>query len=129
MNKYDVYASCDVPHYTTFQVEAATVEEALDKAKAQVHDETPQMCGGEYEWHEIEVCGEHGDEFMRCREPQRAAQIAAPAILKALQLGVIAARKVLARRELGDPAETIHALADWLAQAESAVQEASGINR
>lgn len=36
---YEVRAWCVVPHYTAFDVEAASIDEALEKARIRAHDE------------------------------------------------------------------------------------------
>jgi hypothetical protein len=110
---------------TEVKVEAATLEEALDKAKTQVYDEYAEPCdGASYERCEFELSGDDGAEYFHRVEPERAAEIAASTLLGALRLGVKVAQEVLARWERGDMAEAVHALADWLSQAESAIHQA-----
>ena len=126
MPRYDVTAWCSFPHYTIFEVEAASLEEALAKAQTQVADEYPEPCdGASYEWNEFEVCGEYNGETIRHLEPERAAEIAAPALLGALQHGVIAARGVTDFWERGDLAQAVRALSLWLTDADAAINEAT----
>jgi len=126
MPRYDVTAWCSFPHYTTFEVEAASIEEALAKAKTQVGDESPEPCdGASCEWNELEVCADDGDQFIRRLEPERAAEIVAPELLCALQRGVYAARGVTDSWERGDLTQAVRALSLWLADADAAIKQAT----
>ena len=124
MRRYDVTAWCSFPHYTTFEIEAASVEEALTKAQTEVNDEYAEPCNGaSYEWNEFELCSEAADEYLRHLEPDRAAEIAASELLETVRRGVAAARDVISRWEQGDLAEAVRTLALWLATADSAIEQ------
>lgn len=126
MTLYDVTAWCDFPHYTTFEIEAASIEEALAKAKTQVSGETPEPCdGAAYEWNEFEVSDEDDGETIRHLAPERAAEIAAPALLESLQRGAIVARAVTDSWERGDLAEAVRALSLLLTDAADAIKQAT----
>jgi hypothetical protein len=123
MPRYDVIAWCSFPHYTTFEVEAASIEEALAKAKTQVSDKSPEPCdGASYEWNELEVCAAGGDQFIRHLETERAAEIAAPELLAALQRGANAARGVTDTWERGDLAQAVRDISLWLIDADAVKQ-------
>lgn len=86
MTIYHVTAWCTLPHYTTFEVDAGSIDEALEKAKEQASDEYPEPCdGAQIDWDEFEIFPE-GDEaeLIRYLEPPRLAENAAPALLAAL---------------------------------------------
>jgi hypothetical protein len=87
MTTYQVTAWCSLPHYTTFEVEAASIEDALAKAKIQVNDECPELCDGlPNDWNEFEVLNEQApNDASRRIEPERAAEVASPALLAALR--------------------------------------------
>lgn len=56
MTTYHVTAWCALPHYTTFEVQADSLEDALAKAKEQAINEHPEPCnGGEYDWDEFQI--------------------------------------------------------------------------
>lgn len=123
MTIYDVTAWCVVPHYTTFEIEASTVNEALEKAKSQARDECGEPCdGGEFDWEEFEVTSDA--ESMRYLTPARATEIAAPELLDALRRGVNVAQDVVDFWERGDLAESVRALSLWLADARTAINQA-----
>jgi hypothetical protein len=87
MTTYNVTAWCSLPNYTTFEVEAESVEDALAKAKTQAKDECPEPCNGpSYDWDEFEICADDASEYIRCLKPERAAEIAAQEMLEALRL-------------------------------------------
>jgi hypothetical protein len=126
MPRYDVTAWCSLPHYTTFEVEAPSIEEALAKARTQAADEPAQPCdGGSYEWDEFEIRSADDDGETICHlEPERAAEIAAPALLNAVTQGVIAARGVTGSWESGDLAAAVRALSLWLSDAANVIERA-----
>ena len=124
MPRYDVTAWCSFPHYTTFEIEAASALDALAKAKMQVDNEYPEPCNGApYEWNEFELRSEAADEYLRHLEPHRAAEIAAPELLDTVKRGVVAARDVISKWEQGDLAGAVRTLALWLATADSAIEQ------
>ena len=126
MPRYDVTAWCSMPHYTTFEVKADSLEEALAKARTRVEDEYPEPCnGGSYDWDEFEVCAAGSDEYIRHLAPERAAEIAAPRLLDALRDGVKAARGVTDSWEKGDLAQAVRAVSLWLKDAVAAIEEAT----
>jgi len=85
MTKYEVTAWCSVRYYTTFELEAGSLTEALDKAKLQSREESGEPCGGEAEWDEFEITsGGDAAEHLRHLEPAFLASIAADGLLKAL---------------------------------------------
>ena len=125
MPRYDVTAWCSLPHYTIFEVEAASVEEALARAQTQVNDECAEPCNSpSYEWNEFELCSEDAGEYVFHLEPDRAAESAAQTLLDALRTGVATARDLVGRWERGDLAQAVRALALWLPTAESAIEQA-----
>ena len=125
MTRYDATAWCDFPHYTTFEVEADSIEEALAKAQTQVSDEYPEpFNGAPYEWNEFEVEDDDG-ETIRHLAPERATEIPAPALLESLQRGVIAAQGVTDSWERGDLAEAVRNLSLWLPDAADAIKQAT----
>ena len=90
MTTYEVTAWCSVPHYTTFEVDAATLGEALDKAADQAASEYPEPCGGAaFEWDEFEVTSARDASHSRRRvEPARLVEIAADDLLRAAQFAL-----------------------------------------
>ncbi len=79
-------AWCSVPYYTTFEVEATTLGEALAEAKRQARRECGEPCGGgESEWNEFEITSD-GDASQKLRylEPSRLAENAVAVMLAAL---------------------------------------------
>jgi hypothetical protein len=86
MTIYQVTAWCSVPHYTTFEVEAANLRQALNKAIEQAANEYPEPCGGAiFEWDEFEVESANGACRRRRIEPSRLVEIAADDLLRAAQ--------------------------------------------
>ena len=103
MTIYDVTAWCAVPYYTTFEVDAANINEALEKAKLQAREEYGEPCGGgESDWDEFEITSD--GESLRYLTPARVTEIAAPELLDALRRGVNAAQDVVDSWERGDVA-------------------------
>jgi hypothetical protein len=86
MTTYHVTARCTLPHYTTFEVQADTLEDALAGAKVQAADEYPEPCNGaSCEWDEFEIRPEDGSaNGMSHLEPSRLAANAADDLLQAL---------------------------------------------
>jgi hypothetical protein len=126
MTTYEVTAWCSVPYYTTFEIEADSVEEALRKAKRQARDEYGEPCGGESKWDEFEIVSEgETDEYIRHLEPSRLAENAALELRDELQRGVNLAQKVGHSWERGDLAAAVRALSQWIIDARSAVDRAT----
>jgi hypothetical protein len=126
MTLYEVTAWCSLPHYTTFEVEAGSTLEALAKAKTQANDEYPEPCNGpSCEWNEFELSPDDGGATLLHLEPERALEIAAPELLRALQRGAALARDVVARWERGDLAEAVRALSLWLTDAAAVIEQAT----
>ena len=85
MTTYEVTAWCSFPHYTTFELEAVSLAEALEKAKIQARDEGGEPCSGGSEWDEFEISSDDDDsEIMTHVEPSRLTANAAPNLLAAL---------------------------------------------
>lgn len=126
MPRYDVTAWCSVPHYTTFEIEAASALEALAKAKMQVGNEDAEACNSApYEWDEFELCSEAAGDYLGHLEPERAAEIAAVELLDTVKRGTAAARDVISSWEQGDLAGAVRTLALWVATADSAIEKAT----
>src|SRR5271165_918730 len=104
MTTYNVTAWCSVPYYTTFELEADSLTEALTKAKVQVRAEYGEPCsGGESDWDEFEVTSEGDtDEVLRHLEPSRLAANAGTQLRDALQNGLTIAQQVADSWEQGD---------------------------
>ena len=87
MTTYTVTAWCNVAHYTTFEVDAGSIDEALKKGRIQAREECGEPCSdAEYEWDEFEVFAESDETaFAKHIEPSRLAEIAASALLAALR--------------------------------------------
>jgi hypothetical protein len=127
MTTYQVTAWCSVPHYTTFDVDAGSIGEALEKAKLQVKDEYGEPCdGAECGWDEFDIVFE-GDaaEHVRHLEPVRLAEIAAPELLEQLRTGVNLAQCAVNAWEHGPLAATVRALAKWLGDARATLDQAT----
>ena len=127
MTTYEVTAWCSVPYYTTFDLDAGSIGEALDKARRRVRDEYGEPCGGgESDWDEFEITSE-GDssEYVKHLEPSRLAEIAATELLDALRHGTDTAQRVLDSWERGDLAGSIRALSQWLSAALAAINQAT----
>jgi hypothetical protein len=124
MTTYEVTAWCVVPYYTTFELDAETVNEALEKAKLQAREECGEPCddGGESDWEEFEITSDA--ESLRYLTPARAGEIAAPELLDALRRGVNVAQAVVDSWEHGDLAESVRTLSLWLADARAAINQA-----
>jgi hypothetical protein len=127
MTTYEVTAWCSVPHYTTFDVDAGSVEEALEKAKIQAKDEYGEPCdGAECDWDEFEIASEgDADEYIRHLEPSRSAKNTAPELLEQLQRGVNHSQSVVDSWERGDLAATVREVAQWLAEARATLNQAT----
>ena len=96
MTTYEVTAWCSVPHYTTFDVDAGSVEEALEKAKIQAKDEYGEPCdGAECDWDEFEIASEgDADEYIRHLEPSRSAKNTAPELPATLWMTALLPRSI-----------------------------------
>jgi hypothetical protein len=127
MTTYQVTAWCVVPYYTIFELEAGSIDEALEKAKRQARDEYGEPCGGgDSDWDEFEIVSEgDADEYIRHLEPSRLAENAALESRDALQHGIDVAQRVLDSWERGDLAQTVRALSQWLADARAAINKAT----
>ena len=86
MTSYQITAWCSVPYYTTFEVDAENVHQALRKARRHARQECGEPCnGGESEWDEFEISSDDDDsEIMTHVEPSRLTANAAPNLLAAL---------------------------------------------
>jgi len=123
MTTYEVTAWCGVPYYTIFELDAATIEEALEKAKLQAKDESGEPCGGECDWDEFEIVS--GDERVSHVEPPRFAANAAVELRDALQDGADIAQRVVDTWERGDLAGSVRDLSNWLADARVVLTQAT----
>jgi hypothetical protein len=90
MTKYEVTAWCSCPHYATFEVEAKSPREALEKARQQAPDEYPEPCNGSaVDWAEFEICPNGDDAKSRTYfEPSRRAEVAAQRLLDAAEFAL-----------------------------------------
>jgi hypothetical protein len=91
MTIYNVTAWCVVPYYTTFEVEARNVREALKNAKLQAHDEHGDPCddGAECNWEEFQIHPEDDEGKSRTfLDPARRVEIAAPDLLRAAEFAL-----------------------------------------
>src|SRR5262245_58728558 len=70
---YRVHAWCDRPFIAAFDVEAASIEEALVKARDAVHDADADECDQGYPWDEFAVYADDGTELDRHMD--RAARL------------------------------------------------------
>jgi hypothetical protein len=129
MPRYDVTAWCSFPHYTTFEVEADTAQDALAKAETQVLDEYPEPCnGGEYQWDEFQIDpADDNEPGIYHLQPEARLSAAAQTLLDALRCGVTAATDVVTRWEKGDLAQAVRALSLWATEAAAAVERAAGV--
>jgi hypothetical protein len=124
MTTYEVTAWCSVPYYTTFELDAASIGEALEKAKHQARDEYGEACGGgESDWDEFEISSD--DESLSYLEPARLAANAALELLDALQHGTSIAQQVVDSWERGDLAGTVRALSQWSVDARATLNKAT----
>ena len=127
MTTYQVTAWCSVPHYTTFDVDAGNLGEALEKARAQAKDEYGEPCdGAKCDWDEFEIVSE-GDaaDYIRRLEPPRLAELAAPELLEQLRAGIERAQCVLDAWDHGSLAATVRALAQWIGEARATLDQAT----
>lgn len=127
MTTYQVSAWCSVPHYTVFDVDAGSIEEALEKAKLQAKDEYGEPCdGAKCDWDEFAIVSEpDAVEHLVYLEPSRLAENAALELLDQLQRGVNHAQCVLDSWERGDLAAAIRTMAGWLADARGTINQAT----
>jgi hypothetical protein len=90
MTTYNVTAWCTVPCYTTFEIEAATFHEALEKAKLQARNECGEPCNsGDFDWDEYEISSEDDDsQVITYLEPPRLAANAADDLLCAAKFAL-----------------------------------------
>jgi hypothetical protein len=125
MTTYQVTAWCVVPYYTTFELEANSIADALEKAKLQALDEYGEPCGGgESDWDEFEIVSEgDADEYVRHLEPERLAENAALELRDSLQRGINLAQQVVGSWEGGDLAAAVRALSQWLGDARTAINK------
>jgi hypothetical protein len=86
MTTYNVTAWCDVPHYTTFDVEADSIDEALEKGKLQARDESGEPCNStRFDWDEFEITSEADENAsLTYLAPTRLIENAGPTLLAAL---------------------------------------------
>jgi hypothetical protein len=127
MTTYLVTAWCSIQHYATFDVEAGSIAEALEKAKVGSQDEYGEPCdGAKCEWDEFEIVSEgDADEHIRHLEPARLAENAASELLAALQNGVAHAQTIVDSWDRGDLASAVRAMAQWLTGARETLKQAT----
>lgn len=127
MTTYEVTAWCVVPYYTTFELDASSIADALEKAKVQARDECGEPCGGgESGWDEFEIVSQGDvDEYILHLEPQRLAENAALELRDALLCGIGLAQQVVDSWERGDLAAAVRALSQWLPDARAAINKAT----
>jgi hypothetical protein len=88
MTRYNVTAWCVVPYYTTFEVEARNVREALKNAKLHARDEYGDPCDDRAacNWEEFQIHPEDDEGKSRTfLEPARRVEMAAAELHEALQ--------------------------------------------
>jgi hypothetical protein len=87
MTTYQVTAWCGLPHYTTFEVEARSLAEALRKAKQQAPEEYAEPCdGAAIEWDDFQIHVKGDERRVRTYfEPSRRIEMAAECLLLAAQ--------------------------------------------
>ena len=127
MTIYSVTAWCVVPHYTVFEVDAASNEEALAKARIRARDAYGEPCiDGKHDWDEFEIHPEDDDgEFLTYLAPQVLVRNGAPELLDELRRGVSLAQNIVASWEHGDLAATVRALSPWLNDASAIIATAT----
>ena len=127
MTIYQVTAWCIVPHYTVFDVEASTIDDALAKARIQVRDQYGDSCvDGEWDWDEFEICAEDdATEFLAYLAPDALVRNAAPELLQKLRRGVSLARNIVDCWERGDLAAAVRALSEWSPEASGVICKAT----
>ncbi len=127
MTTYQVTAWCSVPYYTTFDIDADSIGEALEKAGHHALDEYGEPCGGgESDWDEFEIVSE-GDasQYIRHLTPDRLAENAALEFRDELQRGINTAQQIVDSWERGDLAAAVRELAQWLAEARATLNRAT----
>ena len=87
MTRYNVTAWCSFPHYTTFEVEASSLLQALSKAREQASDECAEPCNGAaIEWDEFQIHSNNNASKPRTYfEPSRRVEMAALHLLRAAE--------------------------------------------
>ncbi len=124
MTTYEVTAWCSFPYYTTFEIDAENINEALEKAKHRARDEYGEPCdNGESDWDEFDISSD--DESLKYLEPARLAANAGLQLLDALQSGTTIAQHVLDSWERGDLAGTVRALSQWLEGSRAVINKAT----
>jgi hypothetical protein len=95
MTTYDVTAWCSVAYYTTFEVEAVNIAEALTRAKQKAATECGEPCGGgESAWDEFEITAQdNSGECLRHIDLSRLAENAAEDLLQVLTEIALALRR------------------------------------
>jgi hypothetical protein len=89
MTTYEVTAWCDVLHYTTFEVDAGTIAEALEKAKLQACEEDGEPCNSaDFTWDEFEISSEGDGASLTYLAPSRLIENAAEHLLCAAQFAL-----------------------------------------
>src|SRR5271156_2272217 len=127
MTTYQVTAWCIVPHFTTFDVDAGSLEEALEKARSQAKNEYGEPCdGAECDWDEFAIVSEpNATDHLVYLEPSRLAENVALELLDRLQRGVNRSQSVVDTWERGDLAATVRELTQWLAEARATLNQAT----
>jgi len=126
MTTYQVTAWCVVPHYTTFDVHAGNIAEALEKARNQAQEEYGEPCdGAKCDWDEFEIVSDNAGEQLRHLEPARRTENAAQELLDQLCTGVSLVQFLLLTWDGGDLAGAVRALAQWLTDAGATITQAT----
>ena len=125
MTNYQVTAWCQVSYYTTFELDAADIDDALKQARLRAKEECGEPCGGEYPWDEFEITSEDAAEYARHLEPSWLAAITADELLDALRHGTGIAQRVVDSWDQGDLAGAVRALSQWLPDARVAIDKAT----
>lgn len=119
MTTYHITAWCDRPFYARCEVDAATPEEALAKAREAIHDAPAEECDQGYYWDEWRVDTAETEGVLHHLDESARMRVAAPNMLSALK-GLLDAIRCLPVTILTGP------FYDALCAAEKAVAEAEG---
>ena len=91
---YLIHASCDRPFISWTEMQAATPEEAVAKARLKDSDllDAAEECNGGYPWDQFTVYDENGKELLRVLDGEARTREAAPAqamLLDMLRYGIL----------------------------------------
>lgn len=130
MTTYQVTAWCSVNYYATFDVEAGSMAEALEKARGRAREEPGEPCdGAECDWNEFEIISDgNEDERFRHLEPELLAANTATELLEELQRGVALAQGLLETWERGDLAASVRSIGEWLTDARTILRWATTVD-